>query len=479
MEHEIDERVLSKNPPIDEDAMLQRLPLYTICEVLREIYWLSNSEDIRLRVRMATTMAKKMGDKLEEYKCKLDNTSHFDATFLFTDNTSELWEGLAHDRRRWYVSEKGTSSLMHDILPREVTLIYNPSSMYTKQDTFHKEPKSTTVFDEVSILEYKKSCSDIEYNFGMLDIPHEDYLQGNYSREAFKRFKKAILNKWTPDKLHVVFHSSGYDSRMISVALKELYEEHGSALGEVMFLNNSWEAENFKQIMEIEGWDESQYIIVNEDEKDPTMAFAGSFDFDIAWEQLNCGMISYPVNANFEPIRWCQERGILPEDSKIQCIGGSGSNEISRNIREQRKIGYYFERQYYHPLSTFPLKGGDWIFPFLDLSFIWFVLKYSPESVIKQGISKPILDECFPNVQEVVRITPRQLKAMGYMTINSKLVDQAFADYKGSWFYKTMKIDVKPTNVLGYSEWWGLWALASTCEHLIEEGIEVTMWRDK
>lgn len=479
MKHKIDDKVLEKYPPIDKKTMFQRLPLYTICEVLREIYWLAESEDIKERARIAVTMAKKMSGKLVEYKFIADKEPHFDVSSMFVKNTSELWDGISHDRRRWYTSEVGNSPLMYDILPEEVTVVFDPKSFYVNQDEFNKPIKSNTIFEEVSILDYKQSCSNIELNFGKLDIPHEDMIFSYYVEEAFRRFKKAILDKWNPNKLHVVYHSSGYDSRLVSTAIKELYKEYGSSLGNTVFLNNYWESDNFKEIMKVEGWDESQCIIFNKEEKDPTMIYAGSFNFDKVWKYLNCGMISYPINANYEPIRWCQEQGILPDDDKIQCIGGSGSNEISRNVREEKKIGYYFERQYYHPLSTFPLKGGDWIFPFLDLGFIWFVLKYSPDTIKTDGIAKPILDKLYPELQKIPRIAPKQLMNAGFMRINEKLVDKAVKNYKNSWFYKTTKIDAKPTNKTGYHEWWGLWNLASTCEYLVNrEDIRIRMWRD-
>lgn len=40
----------------------------TICETLRAIYHMTKDEDIRLKCRIAVTMAKKMDAKLNEYK---------------------------------------------------------------------------------------------------------------------------------------------------------------------------------------------------------------------------------------------------------------------------------------------------------------------------------------------------------------------------------------------------------------------------
>ena len=40
----------------------------TICEKLREIYMLTDNEDIKLKCRIAMTMSKKMHERLKKYK---------------------------------------------------------------------------------------------------------------------------------------------------------------------------------------------------------------------------------------------------------------------------------------------------------------------------------------------------------------------------------------------------------------------------
>lgn len=72
--------------------------------------------------------------------------------------------------------------------------------------------------------------------------------------------KQAIIEMWDSNMPHLVFHSGGYDSRILSAALKELHKEKGDKwLGKVHFRCHQPEIELFNQIMKIEGWDESQY----------------------------------------------------------------------------------------------------------------------------------------------------------------------------------------------------------------------------
>ena len=69
----------------------------TVCEVLREIYWHTDDEVIREKVKEATVMFKKMDAKLREYKEDWDE--------------NDMWEPLDnHDdikrqRQRQYKEE--------------------------------------------------------------------------------------------------------------------------------------------------------------------------------------------------------------------------------------------------------------------------------------------------------------------------------------------------------------------------------------
>lgn len=54
--------------PCPEAHMEHENRMNTICEQLRQIYKLTENPEIKLRARIATTMAKKMSAKLAEYK---------------------------------------------------------------------------------------------------------------------------------------------------------------------------------------------------------------------------------------------------------------------------------------------------------------------------------------------------------------------------------------------------------------------------
>jgi hypothetical protein len=45
----------------------------TICELLRKTYFMTENDEIKVNLRIAMTMAKKMGEKLHHYRKSLQN----------------------------------------------------------------------------------------------------------------------------------------------------------------------------------------------------------------------------------------------------------------------------------------------------------------------------------------------------------------------------------------------------------------------
>lgn len=60
---------LHKHEPVSESDMdVSTDKGYTICQVLRDIYHRTESKEIKLKLRVATAMAKAMAKKLSGYK---------------------------------------------------------------------------------------------------------------------------------------------------------------------------------------------------------------------------------------------------------------------------------------------------------------------------------------------------------------------------------------------------------------------------
>ena len=56
----------NKHSPVSPEEMEHTSPKYTICELLREIYYRTDDEQIKIKCRVAVAMAKAMDTRLRE-----------------------------------------------------------------------------------------------------------------------------------------------------------------------------------------------------------------------------------------------------------------------------------------------------------------------------------------------------------------------------------------------------------------------------
>jgi len=378
-----------------------------------------------------------------------------------------------YPRPRIYRCDDKESVWFHEVVPKEVTLYKELSDSIYMQVA---KGNNQTVFKEVNLVPYGESRSPAVIAFEAEEIEKETVDHAQFCEIMFDALTKVVEDTWIPEKFHVVHHSSGYDGRMLSQAIKRLYKKNGvDWLGKLVFLEAGGEAAGFREIMAIQGWGPSRTAVYN-DGVEALEYHAKSFEFIDAWRHCN-GVVGFPVNVWWEPIEWLQEVGRVPTDNELQCYTGYGSNETTKAIHFQKKgVSWYFNWHYYHNLSNFALKG-DWVHPFYNLDFLRQETRYSrghldvigPASL---GISKIVLEQLFPKLTNVKKLVTGHLRDKGYFTTSSRILRRAVRDYKNSWYGKHFP-NVEPTETIHYNHWWGSWALASFCEYLRSEGHEI------
>lgn len=125
-----------------------------------------------------------------------------------------------------------------------------------------------TVVKEVKLLTPQEKIH--KSHAGLLDrkaqaVKDIGVLAGNCKRAL----KDYIVSRWDSNAKHLMFHSSGYDSRIISGILAELREERGKDwIGDIHFRCHQPEGDMFIQIMKKQGWADSQYSNYNGPEYD-------------------------------------------------------------------------------------------------------------------------------------------------------------------------------------------------------------------
>lgn len=373
-----------------------------------------------------------------------------------------------HVRRRLYTGNGVKSPYMHEVVPEVVTLRKKLSPFLDRKQVGINQ----TAFKEINIVPHNKTWTKPLKELLVTKIEKREVDNKTFARVMFDAMKSAIAEKWDSDKLHIVQHSSGWDSRLISLALVHLKCERGAKwLGDVVFVELGSETEQFRKIMSAEGWLPDQCYVYNE-HSHPREHYAECFDFATAWRKLN-GYCSYPLNLNWEPFVWLNREGIIGEPDQVQILTGYGANEIGNWVRQRGGFRPYLKFIYYHTLSHYCLWGGEenWIHPYLHLDYIKTWLKHSPGQ--PGNYRQLVVKQINPKLGKIRPLPKRVKMNRGYRRLSDRLVKQCQQDYRSSWFGQTVAPNVKFTNKLNYHPCWGYWSLASFCEHLRATGIEV------
>lgn len=159
-----------------------------------------------------------------------------------------------------------------------------------------KEKDDTgTPFKEIYNVPVEKTIP--EFNFLHSRIKTLDLVK---LAEAIER---SIDEAWNPTQFNLVFHSNGYDSRVMSHFLRRAYLKNP---GMILFVCFPPEGESFLNIMKFEGWEPDQYMTYDIQKQ------AGIWDFGTLWQKVN-GCSNIPWNKTRAALDYLKVKGIIPE----------------------------------------------------------------------------------------------------------------------------------------------------------------------
>jgi len=135
-----------------------------------------------------------------------------------------------------------------------------------------------TFFNEIEVV-LKDVPAGIRSLYGRK--PGEKKIEVGYLAElGVKALEEAVVSQWDSQKIHIMPHSSGYDSRLISAMLMRLAERNGIEwLGEMRFV--CWEPEirYFRKLMDYMGWPE-HFVCPVKEKSGPVDYYREILDFD-------------------------------------------------------------------------------------------------------------------------------------------------------------------------------------------------------
>jgi len=280
----------------------------------------------------------------------------------------------------------------------------------------------------------------------------------------------AIEAAWNPKRFHLVFHSGGYDSRIISSAISRLAAEHGRYwLGSLLFVCIGNETETFEHVMQIQGWGPERYHSV----PDVGPLVARMVDLADAGRWLN-GVTLQAVDYNWVLIEHLQRLGLVPSDGEIQLFSGRNETLMGATMPDGNRLSRFWGEAYESHLAIGRYKCSDVVFPFSAGNVISLALSSTtrmdwsyPEKEEKCHFRRDIGIALNPDLLGIPRrtieipdLTQSQFEAM---------CDQ----YAASWYGKRIwpgAIFEATRKPLGTHPWWSAFSAAALCEALLEEG---------
>lgn len=353
------------------------------------------------------------------------------------------------------------SQCFWDVLPHKLTLDPNYVFPTFDPDTWK------TLFQEVDVVKPMDALTEAEK--AILD---NDRCQGwkGGNDAMLSAMEKCLIDfitlNWRNDEFHLLFHSSGYDSRIVSGTLAKLRDTVGNwRLGDLLFVCVGPESDEFGRIMEYEGWRDDQYIAL----PDLAPAYEYIVDFDNAWKWVN-GPYNYGYNLNYAVVDRLQHMGLVPEDDSDVQIW-TGRNDIAYEIWEG--VDWSLKQDYIHNYSAVTsvvqYKAGDLVLPMMGYELMK-ILSASELRVGWAALRPDLMHHIDPGLSKFER------KSIKFPPLSGDQFERMCNAYDRSWYGKNVCLEVEPIGeTTAYDEWWSRWTCAVVVEHLLEKGYDISI----
>lgn len=286
----------------------------------------------------------------------------------------------------------------------------------------------------------------------------------------YEAMYKYISENWDSKKIHLMSHSSGYDSRTVSIILKNLRDERGEDwLGQMYFV--CWEPEiaDFEPIMYYQGWKPEQLILVN---KGMSVDYYAEFmSFDYVGQHCSEADRALPQENIFNAVA---DRLCPPEE--LQVVTGNHADEVMD--MNWVNYGFYFLR-HLSDTSSIRNRFHSYITPYTSYDVLSILIEYDIDAVRRVPTKLGLLKYKDPELAKFVNFTPQAKRKKGPLPcelLSKSTVSKMESDLKNSWFYKTFKpgrILPLPKKVDYQSIATKIYIRAAICEYLINKGVNI------
>lgn len=340
--------------------------------------------------------------------------------------------------------------------------------------------RTVTPFKEVDVLSPAKYIKD-EYSYLLKPASIDPSITPELAeKKIIKLIREAIIKQWNNNVIHVVLHSGGKDSRIISSTLASLRETMGRDwLGDVLFLCLRPEESIFLQIMEKQDWKKEEYYVYR--------PFASTIDYhawlgDFSSSYLSNGFCSYLVSSMYKSLEDAifLARGLKPKD--VCLLSGNGGSEIFHPYIKLLSLtdlyDHYYHVDYYYraAIGLWYSLFKDFFIPFTDYDLVDYVFRLPQQ--IRINIPQKLSSLIYPWVSDIrfYNLSPNPC-----WQISDKRAEMIRESYISSLFYKNSKDPIiknaspwkiSPTILHSFDQ--KLYSLASICDRLVKDGVEIS-----
>lgn len=355
---------------------------------------------------------------------------------------------MRYQWRREYVNEEGKTGKFFDILPHELTLSRRSLYYISQPVNIHE-----TMFKEVRIKPYEpndfvgKAIRTVDKIIPIVDK--------SWKYKVYNCLLDIIEQTWDRSRFHVIAHSSGIDSRILSSIIKTL------GFTDLLFVECAGEADLFKKIMQAQGWPASKYKVFREGH-DKGDYFSHSFE--CIPDSFN-GPVGYPVNHFYDAYDELIANGDIPEDAQFFSAFGGYIEKCIQELPAKE----FFRRDYYYQMNAFEMRG-EWIFPWWDIRYLKEIARYN-ECYDKVRVSDRLNDILPEKVRRIRKYKTFDVIRRGWRTVGYDLLMKLRDKAASTWYGKRKNVNLKPG--IEYSNSWGHFCEAMICEKLIKQGYEI------
>ena len=258
----------------------------------------------------------------------------------------------------------------------------------------------------------------------------------NHSKLIYNKLLETVERMWDNSKTQVISHSSGYDSRVLSMIVRDLGKE-------AIFVEVGGEGEKFKAVMKYFGWKDYIYH--------PPIQ---TLDIKTTWKNFKAP-VGYPFSYLYQPYEDLKKQGKIPKDCVI--FFGQGQNEVTKRLCQFKSVDNYWKYTENLALNNFRI-SGDYRMPFLDEEFNKFRVMY-----------KTNLDMTYDMLPEPLKSMPKDTTKDATVK-NTRIainMTDIITQYNNSWLGKRVKTN--PIASIDYCQWWAYWVAASFIENIYKE----------